>query len=106
MIDNKDIVIKKDDNTFKQNVIQIFQSNVYLFYSLVTHQYLGYKEKDSKVTIIKNSQHYITIEYSLANKLLLNGASCMYLKVIDDTDLYNLFLTIFNNLRMVISETI
>ena len=111
----QNVTIKNNDQFFKQDILfyNDKNNNVTMFYSLITKQYLGYKEQSKDYTLIKNSSSYIKINHSIRDKLQNIGFNYIHYNVsdmIDNNNLINIIENLLknrlNNLKNCISETL
>ena len=90
------IKFKKNDSYFKQDIYYYEDktNKVIIYYSGIEKYMLAYKENSKDYTIVKNSNCYIKINYSLFNQLILFGFSYINYKIIKNQDMNN----VINNL--------
>jgi len=121
--DNK-MIIKDNHPLFKFSIIYYKIKNIYVYYDLITLQYLGYSDDNKTLKITKNNASLI-IEYSLKECLLYLGYENQYynlyhinhnfikynLESLNDTNIINNDIIIhlirnrINNLRQIITRT-
>ena len=111
--DNK-IKFKKNDDYFKQDIYyyQDQTNNITMYYSIITRQYIGYKEKDKEVILVSNSGCFIKIQESIMNELKYLGFDHIYYDIKSNEDNneiinkanYSINKRI-NNLRNIINQT-
>ena len=89
----KEIIITESDNKishkanhsyFKTDVIYYTDKTVSsfdVFYDMITHKLLGYKEVSRDYVVIKNTDKKIRINYSIRNKLKLLGYTSEYINI-------------------------
>lgn len=103
------VTIKYNHDFFKKDVYHYIDysshNKVDVFYDINTHLLLGYKERNQKYTLVKNSSIKIIINYSIKSRLLLFGFNNTSVKL-NKTDnikhiVNNIFRTRINNLKFI-----
>lgn len=106
------LVLNKNNKLFNQDIYYYLDTkiNITMYYSVITNQYIGYKEQGKDIVIINNSNNYLKINYSIKHKLLYLGFNYMYNKINEKTNIIsfinNLFDVRLSNLKNCINETL
>jgi hypothetical protein len=112
--DNK-IEMKKDEPFFKCDVYYYLDKskNITMYYNAVELFLMGYKEMNRDYTVLKNTNRYLKINYSIKNSLLLLGHYQINHQINDDIkdkknklieETSNIIRTRINNLKNIIKE--
>ena len=103
------IRLKKDDPIFKQDVYYYVDqsNNVTVYYSAIEKYLIGYKETYKDFILLKNTDCYLKIHYSIQNQLKYFGFNYLNYKlepkiVIKDF-INNILITRFQNLKNSLS---
>jgi hypothetical protein len=89
----KPLIISEDDNRmmfknnhpfFKTDVLYYSSHKVDVFYNVVTHLMIGYKETNKDFTIVNNLNLKIKINYSIKNKLKLLGFTRTFVNITEE----------------------
>ena len=99
--ENENIIkFKKDDPVFKQDVYYYEDkvNQVVIYYSAIERYIIAYKENSKDYTIVRNSDCYIKINYSIFNQLKFFGFNYIINKI--DTKLQNIN-TFINNILSI-----
>jgi len=111
-ISDKDeiIILKKNDVYFKQD-IYIYKdkiNKVSLFYSTIEKYLLGYKEDSKDYVLVKNTNCYLIINYSIINQLKFFGFNYIDNRITNLQDINsiinNILSTRLQNLKNCISK--
>uniref|UniRef100_A0A6C0H787 Uncharacterized protein n=1 Tax=viral metagenome TaxID=1070528 RepID=A0A6C0H787_9ZZZZ len=73
------IINKQIGNTMK-NIMLLKENNMYLYYDLITFQYIGYSENNKNIIFVKNNI-ILTIKYSIYDCILLWGYEYKYINI-------------------------
>jgi hypothetical protein len=106
----KDIKIKKNDSFFKQDVYyhEDNVNHVTIYYSLIERYLIGYKENSKDYVMVKNTDCYLKINYSIYNQLKYLGFNYINYKINLKTQninsiINNIFTIRLQNLKNSIS---
>lgn len=82
------VQLKRSDAFFKQDVLAYHDknNNVTLFYSSIDGAYIGYKEQNSEVKLMSNTDCYLVTKHSLQNQLAWLGFDSTYVQLGSEDD--------------------
>ena len=109
--DNK-LLINREKKLFNQDVYYYLDinTNITMYYSVITNQYIGYKEQGKDIIKITNSNNYLKINYSIKHKLLYLGFNYMYNNIDKKSNITDIVNNLFDmrlmNLKNCINETL
>ena len=73
-------IINKQFGETMKNVMLLKENNIYLYYDLITFQYIGYSESNNNIIVVKNNI-ILNIKYSIYDCILLWGYDYKYINI-------------------------
>ena len=109
------IKFKKNDEFFKQDIYYYLDqtNNITMYYSVITRQYIGYKEQNKEYTLLSNYGCFLKIQESINNKLKFLGFNYLYYEIdnkkTENDDIINIANYAINkrilNIKNIINQT-